>query len=143
LLRRSALGDIIPWADRHGAGVVVYSALQSGMLTGRLTRERANEMAQDWRGQSPELHEPLLTDCLDVQPLLRQIGEQHETFGGVVAISWALAQPGVSGAIVGGRTRTQVEEWLAAGDLQLGLDDISELERATHRFTQIEPPEPV
>lgn len=143
LLRRNSLDDIIPWADRHGTGVIVYSALQSGLLTGRLTRERAAEMAQDWRGQSPELHEPLVTYCLDLQPLLAEIGDRYGTFGGVVSIAWALSKAGVTGAIVGGRSRAQVEEWLTAGDLELEPEHVAALESATEKFTEYEPPEPV
>lgn len=143
LLRRASLRDVIPWAEHNGAGVVAYSALQSGLLTGRLTRERAGEMALDWRGQSPELHEPLVTHCLDLQPVLSEIANRYDTFGGVVAIAWALAQSGVSGAIVGGRSRSQVEEWLPAGTLELSADDIETLESATRLFVELEPPEPV
>ena len=143
LLRRSSLKDVIPWAARKNAGVVTYSPMQSGLLTGFLTRERATQMALDWRGQSPEVHEPLLSDCLAIQPVLRDLGIKYGVFPGVIAISWVLAQPEVSGAIVGGRNVEQVEQWLDGWCVKLESTDQAMLEQATMRFADLAPVDPV
>lgn len=143
LLRRSSLKDVIPWAASNKAGVVTYSPMQSGLLTGSLTREKANQMAQDWRGQSPEVHEPLLSDCLEVQQVLRDLGEKYDVFPGVIAIAWVLEQSAVSGAIVGGRTAEQVEKWLDAGLINLEPSDRAVIEQATIRFADVAPVDPI
>ena len=143
LLRRSSLKDVIPWAARNNAGVVTYSPMQSGLLTGSLTRDRAAQMAKDWRGQSPEVHEPLLSDCLAVQPVLIDLGIKYGVFPGVIAISWVLAQPAVSGVIVGGRNVEQVEQWLDGWCVELDSTDLALLEQATMPFADLAPVNPV
>ncbi len=143
LLRRSSLKDVIPWAARKNAGVVTYSPMQSGLLTGLLTRERATQMALDWRGQSAEMHEPLLSDCLAIQPVLRELGIKYGVFPGAIAISWVLAQSAVSGAIVGGRNVEQVEKWLDVWCVELESIDLAMLELATIRFADFAPVDPV
>lgn len=143
LLRRAALRNIVPWCAERDRGVLAYSPMQSGLLTGRLTRERAAQMARDWRRESPEVHEPLLSSCLAAQPALVEVGEAHGVFPGVAAICWVLRQQGVSGAIVGARTQAHVEQLLAAGHVVLSDDDCERLETATARFAEIEPVDPV
>lgn len=143
LVRRWSLRDVVPWCRDRQRGVLAYSPLQSGILTGSLTRERASRMAQDWRGQSPELHEPLLSECIALQPLLVELAAKYDVFPGAIAIAWALAQPGVSGVIVGSRIQAYVEPTLAAADVSLDPIDIDRLEQATARFEEMEPVDPV
>lgn len=143
LLRTGALSDVIPWCHDRGKGVIVYSPLQSGMLTGSLTRDDVDRMAQDWRSQSPEVHGPLAEHCIAGQPALREIGEELGIFGGAVAIAWALAQQGVTGAIVGARNAKQIEGLVQGGGVQLSVEQVERLGEAFAAFSQNAPPSPV
>jgi aryl-alcohol dehydrogenase-like predicted oxidoreductase len=143
LLRRWSLRDVVPWCHARERGVLAYSPLQSGILTGGLTRERAGRMAQDWRGQSPELHEPLLSECLDLQPILVEMAAKYDVFPGAIAIAWALAQPGVDGVVIGARTLSYVEPTLRAAEVSLEPSDIERLEHATAAFEARNPVDPV
>ncbi len=127
--RRAAL-DLLGWARAHETGVIVYSPMQSGLLSGQFSLERADQLAPgDWRRSSPEF-----TDRLDqnlaLANALRPIAERHGVSTGAVAIAWTLAWPGVSGAIVGARSAAQVDGWIAAGTLDLTADDLDEVEVA-------------
>jgi aryl-alcohol dehydrogenase-like predicted oxidoreductase len=143
LVRRWSLHDVVPWCHERQRGVLAYSPLQSGILTGGLTRERASRMARDWRGQSPELHEPLLSECLALQPLLVEVAAKYDVFPGAIAIAWALAQTGVDGVVVGARTLSYVEPTLKAAEVFLEHSDIDRLEHATEAFESTKPVDPV
>lgn len=143
LLRTGSLSDVIPWCRERNIGVIIYSPMQSGMLTGTLTRDDVLRMAQDWRSQSPEVHDPLAAHCIDAQPALRSIGQELGVFGGAVAIAWTLAQDGVSGAIVGARSADHVIDLVRAGDIELSDTHMERLERAFAAFAQNAPPSPV
>lgn len=143
LLRRRSLADVVPWCVDRDRGVLAYSPLQSGLLTGSLTRKKATAMAQDWRRTSPEVHEPLLSACLAAQPALAEVGNAHRVFPGVAAIAWVLAQPGVTGVVVGARSPDHVEQWRHAGRVSLSDKEMGLLERATAPFDEIEPVDPV
>ncbi|WP_373067793.1 aldo/keto reductase [Gemmatimonas sp.] len=143
LIRRSSLRDIIPWCAERKRAVITYSPLQSGLLTGYLTRERAALMLQDWRRESPEVHEPLLSALLDAQPALVEVAARYGVFPGVAAIGWVMAQPGVSGVIVGARTGQHAEQWLSAGRITLTQTDLTLLEAATAAFADFDPVDPV
>jgi len=143
LLRRWSLADVVPWCRHRGRGVIAYSPLQSGLLTGLLTRERAVQMAQDWRGQSAELHEPLLSECLALQQLLRELADKYEVAPPCIAVAWALTQSGVDGVIVGMRTAHHVTSILPAAGLVLDAEDTNRLEAATAVFAPMQPIDPV
>ena len=143
LIRRSSLRDIIPWCAERKRAVLTYSPLQSGLLTGHLTRERAALMRRDWRRESPEVHEPLLSAVLDAQPALVEVAERYGVFPGVAAIGWVLAQPGVSGVVVGARTGQHAEQWISAGRITLTQTDLALLEAATAAFADLDPVDPV
>jgi aryl-alcohol dehydrogenase-like predicted oxidoreductase len=124
LINRAAGGDVIPWAREHDTGVIVYSPMGSGLLTGRFSRERAAALEDgDWRRSSEEFTEPALSRNLELQDALRPIAERHRTTPAAVAVAWTLGWPGVSGAIVGARSPEQVDGWIGAADLTLDDED--------------------
>ena len=120
LLRREAEADVLPYCLENGIGVIVYSPMASGLLTGKMTRERiANLPENDWRRASERFQEPNLSRALRVVEVLRSIGDKRGHSPGEVAIAWTLAHPAVTGAIVGGRSAKQVEETTRAAELTL------------------------
>jgi aryl-alcohol dehydrogenase-like predicted oxidoreductase len=131
LINRAAGSDLIPWAREHGTGVIVYSPMGSGLLTGRFSRERAAGLDEgDWRRTSEQFTEPALSRNLELQDALRPVAERHRTTPAAVAVAWTLRWPGVSGAIVGARSPEQVDGWIGAADLALGDDDLGALRDA-------------
>jgi aryl-alcohol dehydrogenase-like predicted oxidoreductase len=120
LIKRSAGGDVIPWAAGHATGVIVYSPMQSGLLTGRWSAQRTADLhAGDWRAKDPEFTSPRLERNLALAAALEPIAQRHGVGVAAVAIAWTLAWPGVSAAIVGGRSPAQVDGWLPAAGLRL------------------------
>jgi len=110
MLRRGVEQEILPFAKANNIGVINYSPMLSGMLTGKMTRERIAAMPQDdWRRRAPEFNDPRLTRNLRLVELLREIGSSHKVEPGVVAVAWTLHHPAVTAAIVGGRSAQQVE----------------------------------
>jgi aryl-alcohol dehydrogenase-like predicted oxidoreductase len=131
LINRAAGGDVIPWAREHGTGVIVYSPMGSGLLTGRFSRERAAGLDEgDWRRGSEQFNEPALTRNLELQDALRPVAERHDATPAAVAVAWTLHWPGVSGAIVGARSPEQVDGWIGAADLTLDDEDLRALREA-------------
>jgi aryl-alcohol dehydrogenase-like predicted oxidoreductase len=112
--------SILPYAHEHQIGVIVYSPMASGLLSGAMTRERIATLASDdWRRQSADFGEPLLSRNLQLVETLREIGRGHNVTPGEVAIAWTLRNPAVTGAIVGVRNPRQVDGIIGAADLQL------------------------
>jgi len=110
MLRRAIEQEISPFCREHGIGIVSYSPMVSGLLTGRMTPERiASLPADDWRRRSVEFNEPRLRKNMKLVELLREIGRPHRVEPGVVAVAWVLRNPAISCAIVGGRSAEQVE----------------------------------
>jgi aryl-alcohol dehydrogenase-like predicted oxidoreductase len=131
LIRRDAAADVIPWAAAHGTGVIVYSPMQSGLLTDTFSVSRLAAMADDdWRRRSVQFREPQLSRNIALRDALRPIAERHGVTVSAVAVAWTLACPGVTGAIVGARTPEQVDGWIAAGSLHLDASDLAEIARA-------------
>jgi aryl-alcohol dehydrogenase-like predicted oxidoreductase len=129
LLDRGSREDVIPWATEHGTGVIVYSPLGSGRLTGTFTAERVERMApDDWRRSDPAFQEPRLSRGLELVEGLRPIADRLGCSVASLAIAWTLTVPGVTGAIVGARSPSQVDDWLEAGDLELDADTVAEIE---------------
>ena len=134
LIHRQSGADVIPWSAAHGTGVIVYSPMQSGILTDTFSRERVERMdANDWRRRNPEFKEPLLSRNLALRDALRPIASRHRVSVSAVAIAWTLSWPGVSGAIVGARSPEQVDGWIAAGNLTLEPQDLDEIASAADR----------
>jgi aryl-alcohol dehydrogenase-like predicted oxidoreductase len=131
MIRRDAGGDVIPWAAEHGTGVIVYSPMQSGILTDTFSADRVAAMAEtDWRRSAQNFNEPWLSRNLALRDALRPIAERHGTTVSAVAIGWVLAWPGVTGAIVGARSPEQVDGWIDGSRIQLTEDDLVEIARA-------------
>ncbi|HEX5826400.1 MAG TPA: aldo/keto reductase [Candidatus Limnocylindrales bacterium] len=125
LVLRDAAADVIPWAAAHGTGVVVYSPMQSGILTDSFTADRVAALdPKDWRRTAGPFQQPGLDRSLALRDALRPIARRHETTVGAVAVAWVLAWPGVSGAIVGARSRAQVDGWIDAARIELTAEDL-------------------
>ncbi|MEH2160775.1 MAG: aldo/keto reductase [Nostoc sp.] len=120
--------EILPFCKENNIGVIVYSPMQSGLLTGKMTSERvANLPDDDWRKESNEFQEPRLSRNLKLVEVLQQIGKQHDRAPGEVAIAWTLNNPAVTAAIVGARNPKQVEGIIAAGEFRLNQQELDQI----------------
>ena len=129
LIDRDVEPDVLPWCEEHDVGVIVYSPMASGMLTGRMTRERIEGLpADDWRSKSDTFREPQLSRNLELVERLHRVAERHGVEPGAVAVAWTLHDPAVDGAITGFRRPDQVDPIVAAADLELSDGDVRELE---------------
>jgi aryl-alcohol dehydrogenase-like predicted oxidoreductase len=133
LIHRDAADDVLLWAREHEAGVIVYSPMASGLLTGAFTAERAAHLEPgDWRAGHPDFTGRALSANLALAEALRPVAERHEVTPAAVAIAWTLAFPEVTGAIVGARRPGQVDGWLPAATLELKEDDLADIAAAVH-----------
>ena len=131
LIRREIEAEILPYCQSHGIEVIVYSPMQSGLLTGAMTRERVAKLPEsDWRSRDPEFREPKLSENLALVERLRKVGEKYGRPPGQVAVAWVLRNPAVTAAIVGARNAQQVEKNVGAAELQLTDEDVAEIEAA-------------
>lgn len=129
LIKRDVEPEILPWCEQNGVGVIVYSPMASGLLTGAMTRERAASLpATDWRSRNPEFQEPKLSQNLALVERLKAVGARHGRSPGEAAIAWTLRRPVVTAAIVGARTPKQVEGVIGAADFRLEPAEIAEVE---------------
>ena len=129
LIRREIEKDLLPFCQREDIGVIAYSPMASGLLTGAMTRERVvNLPADDWRRQNPEFQEPNLSQNLALVERLRTIGARHGKSTGEVAIAWTLRHPALTGAIVGARNAKQVDGIIGAATFRLTPDEIREID---------------
>jgi aryl-alcohol dehydrogenase-like predicted oxidoreductase len=129
LIHREVEPETLPYCRQEGIGVIVYSPMASGLLTGAMTRERAAKLPQDdWRRANPNFNEPKLSRNLALAERLREIGKRHGRSPGEVAIAWTLRNPAVTGAIVGARNASQAEGVMRAGELALSEEDVNEIE---------------
>ena len=128
LLRRDIEADVLPWCLAHGTGVIVYSPMQSGLLTGAMTRERFAALPDnDWRKKGKYFQEPYFTQALHLVDRLSAVGARHGRSPGEVAIAWTLRHPAVTGAIVGARRPDQLDGIVGAADLALTDADVAEI----------------
>lgn len=129
LLVREAAEEILPWCQAHGTGVIVYSPMRSGLLSGRMTRERAESLPDDdWRAGHPDFSGEGLETNLAAVAGLRAIADELGCTLPELAVAWALAWPAVDGAIVGARRPDQLDDWVGAGAVTLDdarLDEIA------------------
>ncbi|MGB6813219.1 MAG: aldo/keto reductase [Candidatus Sulfotelmatobacter sp.] len=129
LVHREIEAEILPYCLREGIGVIVYSPMASGLLTGAMTRERAARLPKDdWRRTNPDFTEPNLSRNLELVERLREIAKRHNRSIGEVAVAWTLRNPAVTGAIVGARNARQAEGVMRAGDLRLNDKEVNEIE---------------
>src|SRR5580700_9080784 len=135
LIRRDSGADVIPWAAAHSTGVIVYSPMQSGILTDTFSATRLAAMADnDWRRRSAEFLEPRLSRNLALRDALRPVAYRNGTSVSAVAVAWTLAWPGVTGAIVGARDAAQVDGWIEAATIRFSAEDLGEIVRALNRI---------
>jgi aryl-alcohol dehydrogenase-like predicted oxidoreductase len=131
MVQRGALTNVIPWAAAHQTGVIVYSPMASGLLSGSFDRDRLEHLpADDMRLRRPEFTEPGLSQNLALVERLRAIADERGCAVAELAIAWALAQDGVTGAIVGARRPGQLDAWIGAGDLELSEETIEAIDEA-------------
>jgi aryl-alcohol dehydrogenase-like predicted oxidoreductase len=121
--------EILPFCEQEGIGVIVYSPMGSGMLTGGMTRERIAGLADDdWRKRDERFNEPELSRNLALVERLQAVADRHDATPGAIAVAWTLRNPAVDGAIVGFRRPDQVDPILTAAGLELTDDDLDEIE---------------
>jgi aryl-alcohol dehydrogenase-like predicted oxidoreductase len=129
LLHREIDGEILPFCAREKIGVIAYSPMASGLLTGAMTPQRiAGRPADDWRKRHPDFQEPQLSRNLRLVRLLRAIGRLHGRTPAEVAVAWVLHNPAVTGAIVGARRPDQVRGVAGAAEFRLSPREVAEIE---------------
>jgi aryl-alcohol dehydrogenase-like predicted oxidoreductase len=129
LIAREVEEEILPFAEREDIGVIVYSPMGSGLLTGAMSRERIEGLPDDdWRKRAPPFRDPELSENLALADRLRAVGERKAATPGAVAVAWTLRNPAVDAAIVGFRRPDQVDPIVVAADLDLGDDDVAEID---------------
>ena len=128
LLVRKIEPEILPYCHANNIGTIVYSPMRAGLLTGKMTRERAENLpADDWRSRDKDFQEPALTRNLKLVELLQKIGDAHDKTPGEVALAWTLHNPAVTAAIVGLRKADQVNGTMGALTFRLDSSDVQEI----------------
>jgi aryl-alcohol dehydrogenase-like predicted oxidoreductase len=129
LLVRKAEPEILPFARQNNIGVIVYSPMRAGLLSGKMTKERAQNLEKDdWRTRDKDFQEPQLSKNLELVEVLRKIGQRHGRTPGEVAIAWTLHNPAVTAAIVGLRRADQVQGTIGALEFRLSQEEAAEIE---------------
>jgi aryl-alcohol dehydrogenase-like predicted oxidoreductase len=129
LIDRRAADDVIPWCHRHGTGVIVYSPMESGLLTGKFSAEHVASLDDsDWRRRDPRFNEPQLSENLAIVDRLRPIADRLGVPIPALAVAWTLHVEGVTAAIAGARNPEQVDGWIQAADISLDEATLAELE---------------
>jgi aryl-alcohol dehydrogenase-like predicted oxidoreductase len=130
LLERASEKSVLPFAQANQVGVIVYSPMYSGLLSGSMTEARIARLAEDdWRKRNPNFQQPLLARNLRLVETLRKIGSAHGLSAGEVAIAWTLRNPAVTGAIVGVRNPSQINGIIGGATLRLDGEELSQIER--------------
>jgi aryl-alcohol dehydrogenase-like predicted oxidoreductase len=132
LIAREVEAKILPFAEHEGIGVIAYSPMGSGLLTGAMTRKRLQGLPDDdWRTRSERFREPQLSENLAVVEQLKRVAARMDTTPGAIAVAWALRNPAVDGAIIGLRRPDQVASILHAAGLELSDADVAEIENGS------------
>jgi aryl-alcohol dehydrogenase-like predicted oxidoreductase len=130
MIHRNIENDILPYCQEHNIAVIVYSPMESGLLTGTMTKERIDKLPQDdWRKRDEDFQEPRLSRNLELVRLLTEIGYPHNMSPANVAIAWTLRHPAVTAAIVGARRPQQVNENIEAAEFRLSDDEIEQIDK--------------
>lgn len=129
MLNRDIEEEILPYCAEQDIGVIAYSPMRSGLLTGKMTRERIENLpSDDWRRNNSDFQEPRLSRNLELVELLEEIGEERGRSPGEVAIAWTLRHQAVTAAIVGGRRPDQVDGIIGAAELRLSEDELDKIQ---------------
>jgi aryl-alcohol dehydrogenase-like predicted oxidoreductase len=129
---------LLDYCREHNIGVVAYSPMQKGLLTGKFNKQRVQELpAEDHRRNDPNFQEPRLTANLDLVKKLTILAKKHGKTPAQMAIAWVLRRPEVTSAIVGARRPSQVEETVLAGDLELSLEDINTIDGLLVKYRKV------
>jgi aryl-alcohol dehydrogenase-like predicted oxidoreductase len=137
LLARAVEKEVLPYCAEQNIGVIAYSPMRAGFLSGAMTRERAGALPDDdWRRHDPDFQEPALSRNLRLVELLRAIGARHGRTPGEVAIAWTLRHPAVTGAIVGLRRAEQVSGVIGAAEFRLSSEEVGEIENFLRNIDQ-------
>jgi aryl-alcohol dehydrogenase-like predicted oxidoreductase len=132
LIERDMASAELPWCRNVNTGVVVYSPMQSGLLTDTFRAERVQTFTDDdWRREDDQFTPPLLELNLSLRDALVPVARRRGVTVSAVAVAWTLAWEGVTGAIVGGRSPEQIDGWIAAASLELADEDLDEIAAAT------------
>lgn len=132
LLNRKIEAEILPFCEKHNIGVINYSPMVSGLLTGKMTADRIRNLPEDdWRKRSANFNDPKLSRNLALAGKLKEIGQRHGVEAGVVAVAWTLRNPAITAAIVGARRPDQVDGVLPAATFRLSTEEINEIEQWT------------
>jgi aryl-alcohol dehydrogenase-like predicted oxidoreductase len=130
MIRRDVAASELPWCAAHETGVIVYSPMQSGLLTDTFTAERAASLApDDWRRQSLQYQQPSLQKNLALRDALRPLAAKHRVSVAAIAVAWTLCWP-ITAAIVGARSPRQVDGWLPAAGVELDSSDLAAIASA-------------
>lgn len=130
LIKRDVENAILPYCLQQNIGVINYSPMGAGLLTGAMTLERARSLpANDWRSRNADFTEPRLLRHLQLVEILQAIANRHGRTAGEVAIAWTLNNPAVTGAIVGARSARQIDGIIGAGTFRLSADEVEQIER--------------
>lgn len=134
LINRDVETSILPYCKEHGIGVIVYSPMGSGLLSGRMTRERAAALpASDWRSRNEQFQEPKLSRTLELVDLLGEIAAESGHTAAEAAIAWTLSHDAVTAAIVGARSPAQVDGWIGAATYRLSAQERARINRFLER----------
>ena len=129
LIRQNVADEILPYCLKQNIGVICYSPMASGLLSGKMSTERIDDMdPSDWRKKSDDFTEPGLSRNLSLQALLGEIGKQYGNTAGETAIAWTLLHPAVTGSIVGMRRPDQIKGVVNAGTMALSAEDIGRID---------------
>jgi aryl-alcohol dehydrogenase-like predicted oxidoreductase len=130
-IKRGVEADVLPFCQQNNIGVIVYSPMQAGLLTGKMTQERIEKFpADDWRKRDEEFQEPRLSKNLKLAEVMQTVAKRHGVPTPNVPIAWVLNHPAVTGAIVGMRTAQQVDDLIGGGALKLTADDLRDIQSA-------------
>jgi len=136
MIRRAIEAEILPYCLQQGIGTISYAPMASGLLTGAMTRERADALpADDFRSRNPEFREPRLSKNVELVERLKKVGARHGRGPGEVAIAWVLKNPAITGAIVGARNAKQADGVMRAGEIKLTTEETAEIEGAAAAAT--------
>ncbi|HEY4379193.1 MAG TPA: aldo/keto reductase [Acidobacteriaceae bacterium] len=129
MINRAVEEEILPFCREHAIGVINYAPMHSGLLTGAMSKERfATLPPSDFRRKAKNYQEPYFSRNLAIADFLKQIGARHGVAAGVIAVAWTIANPCITGAIVGGRSAEQVEGVWPAATFRLSKDEVQEIE---------------